>query len=199
MSHELLPNSTHTDRKILGELTADGRLSFAELGRRVSLSPPAVAERVQRLERVGVITGYRAEIDPRVLGYPLTAIVRVKPAPGQLPRIPELAAEIPEIGECHRITGEDCFYLKLHPPLDRRAQRAFSTASSSTARPRPRSSTRRRSLGAILPSPSEDRLVTTRVRGLLAGLARSVPGIRGGLPLNRVWTPATAGITASCN
>jgi hypothetical protein len=62
----------------------------------------------------GVITGYRAEIDPRRLGYDLTAIVRIKPAPGQLSRIPELAAEISEVGECHRITGEDCFFLKVH-------------------------------------------------------------------------------------
>ena len=103
-----------TDRKIIGELTAEGRISLAELGRRVNLSSPAVTERVQRLERAGVITGYRAEIDPRALGYQLTAIVRVKPATGQLPRIPELALEIPEVGECHRITGEDCFFLKVH-------------------------------------------------------------------------------------
>jgi Lrp/AsnC family leucine-responsive transcriptional regulator len=109
-----LPKLDATDRKIIGELTSDGRVSLAELGRRVSLSSPAVAERVQRLERAGVITGYRAEIDPRALGYQLTAIVRVKPAPGQLPRIPELAAEIEQVGECHRITGEDCFYLKLY-------------------------------------------------------------------------------------
>ena len=103
-----------TDRKIIGELISDGRVSFAELGRRVSLSSPAVAERVQRLERAGVITGYRAEIDPRALGYQLTAIIRIKPAPRQLERIPELAAKIPEISECHRITGEDCFYIKLY-------------------------------------------------------------------------------------
>src|SRR2546426_2209974 len=109
-----LPRIDATDRKIIGELTTDGRVSFAELGRRVSLSPPAVAERVQRLERTGVITGYRAEIDPRALGYQLTAIVRIKPAARQLPRIPELAAEIPEISECHRITGEDCFFLKVY-------------------------------------------------------------------------------------
>jgi Lrp/AsnC family leucine-responsive transcriptional regulator len=107
------PRLDDTDRKIIGELATDGRVSFAELGRRVSLSSPAVAERVQRLERSGVITGYRAEIDPRRLGYQLTAIVRIKPAPGQLARIPELAGAIPEIGECHRITGEDCFYLKV--------------------------------------------------------------------------------------
>jgi Lrp/AsnC family leucine-responsive transcriptional regulator len=109
-----LPRIDDIDRKILGELTRDGRVSIAELGRRVNLSSPAVAERVQRLERAGVITGYRAELDPRTLGYQLTAIVRIKPAPGQLPRIPELALEIAQVGECHRITGEDCFYLKVH-------------------------------------------------------------------------------------
>jgi Lrp/AsnC family transcriptional regulator, leucine-responsive regulatory protein len=103
-----------TDRKIIAELSTDGRVPMAELGRRVNLSPPAIAERVQRLERAGVITGYRAEIDPRALGYSLTAIVRVKPAAGQLSNIPELARQIPEVGECHRITGEDCFYLKVH-------------------------------------------------------------------------------------
>jgi Lrp/AsnC family leucine-responsive transcriptional regulator len=104
-----------TDCEILGELVANGRLSLAELGRRVNLSAAAVAERVKRLERAGVITGYRAELDLARLGYPLTAIVLVKPStPGQLPKIPELARRIPEVAECHRITGEDCFYLKLH-------------------------------------------------------------------------------------
>jgi Lrp/AsnC family leucine-responsive transcriptional regulator len=102
------------DRRIIGELATDGRVPFAELGRRVNLSSPAVAERVRRLENVGVITGYRAEIDPRALGYQLTAIVRVKPVGGQLRRIQELAAEVPEVGECHRITGEDCVYMKVH-------------------------------------------------------------------------------------
>jgi Lrp/AsnC family transcriptional regulator, leucine-responsive regulatory protein len=103
-----------TDRGIIGALAADGRISFAELGRRVSLSAPAVAERVRRLEQTGVITGYRAEIDPRALGYPLTAIVRLKPAVRQLSKVAELAAEIPEVAECLRITGEDCFYIRLH-------------------------------------------------------------------------------------
>jgi Lrp/AsnC family transcriptional regulator, leucine-responsive regulatory protein len=73
-----------------------------------------VTDRVRRLEQAGVITGYRADIDPRALGYQLTAIVRVKPAVRQLGKIAELAADIPEIEECLRITGEDCFYLKLH-------------------------------------------------------------------------------------
>ena len=102
------------DHQIIGTLSTDGRITFAELGRQTNLSSPAVAERVNRLEQAGVITGYRAEIDPRALGYQLTAIVRVKPAVRQLSKIAELAQEIPEISECHRITGEDCFYIKLH-------------------------------------------------------------------------------------
>jgi Lrp/AsnC family transcriptional regulator, leucine-responsive regulatory protein len=102
-----------TDLKIISELIADGRVSLAELGRRVSLSSPAVAERVKRLEREGVIIGYNAAIDLRKFGYQLTAIVRIKPAPGRLPKIPELAQQIPEVTECHRITGEDCFFLKI--------------------------------------------------------------------------------------
>lgn len=140
------PNLDDTDRRIIGELIADGRVSFAELGRRVSLSSPAVAERVQRLERAGVITGYRAEIDPRTLGYQLKAIIRVKPAPGQLTRIPELAAEIPEISECHRITGEDCFYITVHLRsiddlsnlLDRFLAHGQTTTSLINASPIPR-------------------------------------------------------------
>jgi Lrp/AsnC family transcriptional regulator, leucine-responsive regulatory protein len=109
-----LPRLDETDRRIIGELTKEGRVPLAELGRRVSLSSPAVAERVRRLERAGVITGYRAEIDPRMVGYPMTAIIRIKPAPGRLQRIPEVAAELSQVSECHRITGEDCFYLKVY-------------------------------------------------------------------------------------
>ena len=83
-----------TDRRIIGELTRNGRLSFAELSRRVNLSPPAVAERVQRLERVGVIAGYHAKIDPKALGYPLTAIVASSRRRSDRAD-PELAEEIP--------------------------------------------------------------------------------------------------------
>jgi Lrp/AsnC family leucine-responsive transcriptional regulator len=86
----------------------------AELGRRVGLSAPAVAERLQRLEADGVIRGYRAEVDPRALGYSLTAVMRIKPAPRQLPKVAELARKTPQIVECHRVTGEDCFYMELH-------------------------------------------------------------------------------------
>jgi Lrp/AsnC family leucine-responsive transcriptional regulator len=115
------------NRRLLDELQRDGRVAFAELGRRVGLSAPAVAERVGRLEREGVITGYRAEVDPRAIGYSLSAVVRIRPFARQIHKIPEIAAQTPEIVECQRITGEDCFLMRLHvremedlePVLDR--------------------------------------------------------------------------------
>jgi Lrp/AsnC family leucine-responsive transcriptional regulator len=103
-----------TNRLILHELQQDARLSLAELGRRVGLSSPAVADRLQRLERDGVITGYRAQVDPRALGFALAVVIRIRPAPRQIAKVAELARETPEIVECHRITGEDCFFMKAH-------------------------------------------------------------------------------------
>jgi Lrp/AsnC family transcriptional regulator, leucine-responsive regulatory protein len=103
-----------TDTKLLEELQANARLTNAELGRRVNLSAPAVAERLRRLERDGVVTGYHAEVDPKALGYTLGAIMRIRPSARQLPKVAELARETPEVVECHRITGEDCFFMKLH-------------------------------------------------------------------------------------
>jgi Lrp/AsnC family transcriptional regulator, leucine-responsive regulatory protein len=100
--------------RLLEELQSDARLSMAELGRRVSLSAPAVGERVQRLETAGVITGYRVEVDPRAIGFPIGVIVRVRPNARQLHKIPDVARAIPEVVECHRITGEDCFSIQLH-------------------------------------------------------------------------------------
>jgi Lrp/AsnC family leucine-responsive transcriptional regulator len=102
------------NRRLLQELQSEGRIGMAELGRRIGMSAPAVAERVQRLERAGVIAGYHAQIDPAKLGFPVAAIVRIRPAPGQLRRIPEVARETPEVVECYRITGEDCFLIKLY-------------------------------------------------------------------------------------
>jgi Lrp/AsnC family leucine-responsive transcriptional regulator len=104
------------NRRLLEELQREPRISTAELGRRINLSAPAVAERLARLERAGVIAGYRVELDPAALGYPVAAFVRVRPAPGQLPKIAALVGGMPEVTECHRITGEDCFLLKLHVP-----------------------------------------------------------------------------------
>jgi Lrp/AsnC family transcriptional regulator, leucine-responsive regulatory protein len=99
---------------LLRELQEDARLSLAELGRRVGLSSPAVADRLERLEDAGVITGYRAEIDPRALGYELAVVLRIRPAPRELKKVAELAQRTPEVVECHRITGDDCYLMKAH-------------------------------------------------------------------------------------
>src|SRR4051794_14125316 len=109
-----VPEIDATDRSILTELQADARISNAELGRRVGLSAPAVSERVVRLERTGVITGYHARVEPKALGYPIGAVVRIRPAAQQLRKIPEVARDTPQVVACHRITGEDCFLLELH-------------------------------------------------------------------------------------
>ena len=61
-----------------------------------------------------MIAGYRAEVDPRALGYALSAVIRIRPAPRQIPKVAELARRTPEVVECHRITGEDCFFMKAH-------------------------------------------------------------------------------------
>jgi Lrp/AsnC family transcriptional regulator, leucine-responsive regulatory protein len=103
-----------TNRRLLSELQDNARLSLAELGRRVGLSPPAVGERLTRLEEVGVITGYSARVDPRALGYALSAVIRIRPAPREIKKVAELAQRTAEVVECNRITGEDCFLFRLH-------------------------------------------------------------------------------------
>jgi Lrp/AsnC family leucine-responsive transcriptional regulator len=132
--------------RILKELEDDGRIALAELGRRIGLSAPAVAERVQRLERAGVIRGYHAELDPRALGFPVAAIVRVRPSPGRLQKIPEVARETPEVAECYRITGEDCYLMRiqlrsiddLEDVLDRFTPFGLTTTSIVHSAPVPR-------------------------------------------------------------
>ena len=102
--------------RVLEELQRDPRLTMSELGRRIGMSSPAVTERVRRLEEAGVIQGYRLELNPTALGLPIAAYVRIRPNPGQLSKIIELAQQIPEVVECHRVTGEDCFVLKIYIP-----------------------------------------------------------------------------------
>ena len=102
------------NRRLLAELQENARLTLAELGRRVGLSPPAVAERLGRLEEDGVIAGYSARVNPKALGYQLSAVIRIRPAPRELKKVAELAQTTPEVVECHRITGDDCFIFKLH-------------------------------------------------------------------------------------
>ena len=132
--------------RLIAELQADARLSLAELGRRVGLSSPAVAERLRRLEDAGVITGYRAEVDPR------RARLRVRrrhPDPAgarQLRTIAELARSTPEVVECHRVTGDDCFIMiayvrdveHLEQVIDRFAVHGQTTSSIMQSSPVPR-------------------------------------------------------------
>lgn len=113
-SSELLRDRRNVE--LLSLLLDDPRLGISELARRIGMSAPAVRERVLRLEEAGVIRGYRLDVDPVALGYPVSAYVRVRPVPGQLPKIAELARALPQVVECHRVTGEDCFVLKVYLP-----------------------------------------------------------------------------------
>jgi Lrp/AsnC family leucine-responsive transcriptional regulator len=101
------------DRRILDELQDGARITYTELGRRVSLTAPAVADRVRRLEEAGVITGFRTHLDPAALGYSITAIIRWTAAGQDCAHLGEVAKDIPEIMECHRITGETSYVLKV--------------------------------------------------------------------------------------
>ncbi|MFN6964631.1 MAG: Lrp/AsnC family transcriptional regulator [Pyrinomonadaceae bacterium] len=101
------------DRKILKELQTDARTSFAELGRRVGLTTPAVIERVRKLEDAGVIVGYRAEIDTAKVGCPITAFIRMSITGVDYSHIIEVAEESSEVLECHRGTGGDSFIMKV--------------------------------------------------------------------------------------
>lgn len=101
------------DRNLLDELQRDARLTRSELGKRVGLSPSAVGDRLRRLEDTQAIVGYRAELNPRAFGYELEAILQVRPHVGQLRKIAEVAAATPEVIECHRVTGEDCYIMHL--------------------------------------------------------------------------------------
>src|SRR5215471_9352356 len=103
-----------TNLDLLRQLRSAPRIAISELARRVGMSAPAVRDRIARLEDLGVIARWRLELDPVALGFPVLAFVRVRPMPGQLPKIAELAQRIPQVVECHRTTGEDCFIMKVY-------------------------------------------------------------------------------------
>ena len=154
------------DRRILTELEADGRL-FAELGRRVSLSSPAVAARVQRLERERVITGYRAEIDPRALGYQLTAIVRIKPRPASCRGSPSSPRRSPRSASATASPARTASTSSA-PAIDRRARRL----ARSLPRLRPDDDVDRQRLADPTARPADRRGMTrTSARGSIAKIA----------------------------
>lgn len=102
------------DAKLLGALVANARISNAEIARLVGLSAPSVSERIKRLEEAGVIEGYTVKINPEALGLPVSAWLRIRPIPGQLHKVAEILRGLPEVVECNRITGEDCFIARAH-------------------------------------------------------------------------------------
>jgi Lrp/AsnC family leucine-responsive transcriptional regulator len=109
-THEALDQ---TDWQLLAELQQNARITFSELGRRVSMSAPAVAERIRRLEDLGIIRGYRAKVDLEKLGWPLLAFIRVREKPSPRRSMDQVIADRPEVLECHHVTGDDCFILKV--------------------------------------------------------------------------------------
>jgi Lrp/AsnC family leucine-responsive transcriptional regulator len=106
--------SDQTNLVILRALVETPRISTAKLAKLVGMSAPAVRERVKRLEESRIIRGCRMELDPEQLGFPVAVMVRIRPMPGQLQKIIELAQRTPRVVECHRVTGEDCFVLRMH-------------------------------------------------------------------------------------
>jgi Lrp/AsnC family transcriptional regulator, leucine-responsive regulatory protein len=119
MPHKTSPDRVELDPiawKLLELLQHDARISFAELGRKVGLSTPAVAERVHRLEDAGIITGYHASLNMTKLGLPIHVWLRLTIPGGDLQISRTVAAikESPEVSRCHRITGSESFVLEAH-------------------------------------------------------------------------------------
>ncbi|WP_434587864.1 Lrp/AsnC family transcriptional regulator [Streptomyces sp. A5-4] len=102
-----------TDWRILEALQAEGRASFAELARAVSMSASAVTERVRRLEEAGVISGYTAIVDHDRLGLPILAFVQLRYPHGNYKPFHDLLESTPEVLEAHHVTGDDCFVVKV--------------------------------------------------------------------------------------
>ncbi|MEM9681941.1 MAG: Lrp/AsnC family transcriptional regulator [Pseudomonadota bacterium] len=102
-----------TDRKLLMALQEDARLSFRALARAIGLSQPAVADRVRRLEASGVIAGYRTALNREQAGLPVTAFLKVTCTGDKFRAVHRLAQELPSVLECHHVTGEACFFLKV--------------------------------------------------------------------------------------
>ncbi|MDM9647122.1 Lrp/AsnC family transcriptional regulator [Rhizobium sp. S163] len=131
------------DRRILEALAADARMSLKELAQAAGLSSPSAGERLRRLEERGVISAFTVDIDPTALGYPLQAIVRVRPLPGQLQVVERIIQETPEFVECDKVTGDDCFVARLvvrsmaqlDTILDKVAEKAETSTSMVKASP----------------------------------------------------------------
>ncbi len=125
------------DRSLIALLEANARTSLADLARALGMSPQSVSERLKRLEDLGVIAGFTLSLGPRPLGLGVGAYIRIQPALGELGRVAGIVRDIPEIVECDRITGEDCFIAKLYvatvEDLERVIDRLIPYARTNTA------------------------------------------------------------------
>jgi len=125
------------DSAILRLLAGNARLSLKELAASIPLSAPSTSERLRRLEERGVIRAYTVDLEPKLLGHALQAIVRVRPLPGRLRVVQELIESMPEIVECDKVTGDDCFVARLFARsmehLDELVDRLAVDATTSTA------------------------------------------------------------------
>ncbi|MCG8563853.1 MAG: Lrp/AsnC family transcriptional regulator [Desulfobacterales bacterium] len=98
-------------RRILMELRAEGRLSMRQLGLRVGLSTPAVTERVKKLEEAGILLGYHAKI--RTAPKAITAFIHLRTPPQSYPAVQAVLAGFPQVMECHHMSGDDAFIIKV--------------------------------------------------------------------------------------
>jgi Lrp/AsnC family leucine-responsive transcriptional regulator len=163
--------------RLLAELQQDARISWAELGRRVGLSTPAVADRVRRLEVAGIITGYHATLNAVKVGLPVTAIVRLHVPGGTGPRVRVALASMPEVFACDHITGEDCFVCTVRVPsiadleklLEQLARHGSTTTSVVLSSP---------VVGRVV-GPSTGEAGTTSISGRIPGPARVASAARG--------------------
>ncbi|MBB4166945.1 Lrp/AsnC family transcriptional regulator [Rhizobium sp. BK538] len=131
------------DQRILEALAENARISLKELAQAAGLSSPSAAERLRRLEERGIIAGFTIDIDAAALGYPLQAIVRVRPLPGQLHVVQRIIQDTPQFVECDKVTGDDCFIARLvvrsmaelDTILDKVAEKAETNTSMVKASP----------------------------------------------------------------
>jgi Lrp/AsnC family leucine-responsive transcriptional regulator len=126
-----------SDRLLIEALDRNVRTSTTELARLIGLSPQGTSDRVRRLEDLGVVIGFTVKLDPSVLGLGIGAYIRIRPAMGELQRVAQLVADTPEIIECDRVTGEDCFIAKVYVPriddLERVIDRLLPFAQTNTS------------------------------------------------------------------
>ncbi|PCH46579.1 MAG: AsnC family transcriptional regulator [Hyphomicrobiales bacterium] len=116
MSGHVFESLDFIDRKILTLLSQNARMTNVNLARSVNLSAPSTAERVKRLEEANVISGYGATITPAAIGLPISVWLRIRPVPGMLQKVVEIIQASPEITQCDRVTGDDCFLACAHLP-----------------------------------------------------------------------------------